>query len=265
MSNSSSQLAVVGAVLALVMVIGAWLASSWRKYKLKRDSSKAAKNGLKAEKEAEKLLKKLGYTLLQRKPPASYWAVVDGEPVNVSLSGDLLVEIKGKTLLAEVKTGKAVKLDHEGTRRQLLEYQLAFGVDGLLLVDMEAKAVRTVRFPAPKPAAKSAAAAKNKKALRWLAIAAAAGLGLWLVTRLMSRSDTTHAPALVPSEQPHAEHAGGEGEEFDPLEAEHEARSDEPGSEHDPLKAERASRKSKGEEFDPLEAQREARKPSWWN
>jgi CheY-like chemotaxis protein len=200
--SSSLQLAVVGVVFLLVLFTGAWIDKKWRAYKTAKAASKAAKNGLRAEKEAEKLLKKLGYVLLQRQPPASYWAVVDDEPQNIKLSGDLLVELKGKTYLAEVKTGKAVKLDHAETRRQLLEYQLAFGVDGLLLVDMEALKVRSIRFPAPKPAAKAVAAtAKKKKAARLVTIAAAAGAVVWLVSRSMVE------PAVSPEEPDVVEHA----------------------------------------------------------
>jgi len=184
--NPNVQLALAGLVFLLVMFTGAWLDKKYRAWKLAKAASKAAKNGLKAEKEAEKLLKKLGYVLLQRQPPASYWAVVDDEPQNIKLSGDILVELKGKTYLAEVKTGKAVKLDHAETRRQLLEYQLAFGVDGILLVDMEALKVRSIRFPAPKPAAKAVAvAAKKRKLVRLVTLAAAAGAVVWLVTRSM--------------------------------------------------------------------------------
>lgn len=224
--NSSSQLVVVGAVFVAVMAIGAWLETKWRTYRAKKTASKLAKKGLKAEKEAETLLKKLGYTLLQRQPPASYWAVVDGEPQNVALSGDLLVSHSGKTFLAEVKTGKAVTLDHAETRRQLLEYQLAFGVDGLLLVDMEAKAIRKIRFPLPKPPGKAAAVTTKRKLTRWAGIAAVAGVAMWIA--LLMRSGQPHAapgvddgvlehePVLADPERKHAEpkaapHSGSRG------------------------------------------------------
>jgi hypothetical protein len=225
--NSSSQLAAVGAVFVAVLLVGAWLETKWRTYKTKKAASKLAKKGLKAEKEAEVLLKKLGYSLLQRQPPASYWAVVDGEPQNVALSGDLLVALNGKTFLAEVKTGKAVKLDHAETRRQLLEYQLAFGVDGLLLVDMEAKAVRKIRFPLPKPPAKAAAVTTKRKLTRWAGIAAVAGVAVWVA--LLVKSQPHHAapgvddgvlehppveadPAPKPADpKPAAPHSGSRG------------------------------------------------------
>ena len=171
----------VGLALVALMLLGGWLTLKWNAFRARSAASKAAKTGLKAEREAEKVLKKLGYTLLQRQPPGSYWAVVEGEPMAVKVTGDLLVELKGKTYMAEVKTGKAAKLDNAETRRQMLEYQLAFPVDGILLVDMDEKKVRTIRFPLPKPPA--AAATVQTKAVRWVFAAAATGLAIWLLTR----------------------------------------------------------------------------------
>ncbi|HEY6880598.1 MAG TPA: hypothetical protein VI299_21385 [Polyangiales bacterium] len=196
-----SVLLAFAAVALLFLVLGAWLDGKRRTLIAKRAASKAAKHGLKSEKDAEKLLKKLGYQVIQKQPPASYWAVVDGEPQAINVAGDLLLEKNGQSFLAEVKTGKAAKLEHEGTRRQILEYQLAFGVDGILLLDMDAKVMRTIRFPLPKKAGVTVAAAKAKKtALRLLiAIGALAGLALYLAVRASQHgaegdlSDTAHA------------------------------------------------------------------------
>ncbi|MDB4987282.1 MAG: hypothetical protein JWN04_2460, partial [Myxococcaceae bacterium] len=176
-------------LLAFLMALSGWLALKWKKFQGSRAASKAAKRGLKAEKEAEKVLKKLGYTLLQRQPPGSYWAIVDGESKEVKLNADLLVELRGKSFIAEVKTGAAAKFEHAETRRQLLEYRNAFGVDGLLLVDMESRAVRTVVFPAPKPPATAIAA--KRTARRWVAVAAVTLAAVWF----LSRSSEHHAAA----------------------------------------------------------------------
>ena len=62
-------------------------------------------------------------------------------------------EKDGKTCVAEVKTGeRALDLRHGPTRRQLLEYQQAFGVEGVLLVDAEGGSVSCVSFLAPSEA-----------------------------------------------------------------------------------------------------------------
>jgi hypothetical protein len=191
-------LAALAGVGLLFLLLGAWLEGLRRTFKAKRLASKAAKHGLKSEKDAEKLLKKMGYTVLQKQPPASYWAVVDGEPQAINVSGDLLLEKGGQSFLAEVKTGKAAKLENEATRRQILEYQLAFGVDGILLLDMDAKVMRTIRFPLPKKPGVAVAAAKKKKALTFaLAIGALALVVIGLVAAAAKKSgpDTAHAEA----------------------------------------------------------------------
>jgi hypothetical protein len=191
--GSRFQVAAVVAVV-LLMVLGAALESWWRRTREKSRARAAVKRGLKGERDAEKLLKKLGYTLLARQAPASYGVLVDGEPQAVQLSADFLVELNGKKLVAEVKTGKAVKLEVAETRRQMLEYQLAFGVDALLLVDMEAKTVKTVRFPLPK--AKSAAAVAAKRmTVRWAMIALVTGTLAWLLARPADERANAKSPS----------------------------------------------------------------------
>ena len=49
--------------------------------------------------------------------------------------------------MAEVKTGiSAPLLTNAATRRQLLEYCVAYQVDSVLLVDVDAQAIREVTF-----------------------------------------------------------------------------------------------------------------------
>jgi hypothetical protein len=94
------------------------------------------------------LLRELGFEILERQPRRSFCFVVDGEEVEVEVRPDLIVRRRGRTLIAEVKTGKrAPRLETRATRRQLLEYRVACSdTDGVLLVDMEAARVREVGF-----------------------------------------------------------------------------------------------------------------------
>ena len=165
----------------LLVVLGAWLETKWRRLRDRKKSREAAKRGLQGEREAEKLLRKLGYTIVTRHPPASYPMMVDGEPQSVQLQADFMVVREGKRFVAEVKTGKAAKLDQAETRRQMLEYQMAFGIDALLLIDADAKVVRTVRFPLPK--AKPKAAPAKRATLRWATIGALAMGAIWLLAQ----------------------------------------------------------------------------------
>jgi hypothetical protein len=101
-----------------------------------------------AESEAPRLLERLGYDVLGAQVEGSYSMVVDGEPMNVPLRADYMVTRRGRRYIAEVKSGKsAPRLSTAATRRQLLEYLVAFDVDGVLLVDGEERQVHEVVFP----------------------------------------------------------------------------------------------------------------------
>ncbi len=65
----------------------------------------------------------------------------------------MLVERDGQHFIAEVKTGaSAPDLSNAATRRQLLEYALAYNSPVILLVDVERDRVLEVSFPpAPIP------------------------------------------------------------------------------------------------------------------
>jgi Holliday junction resolvase-like predicted endonuclease len=133
---------------ALLLWCGALLGGALSRRAQRRSGRLFNERGQRGELEAEKLLRSLGYRVLGRHVAGRYALEVDGTPEDVQLIADLLVERDGRELVVEVKTGRqAPRLGHADTRRQMLEYQLAFGVPGVLLVDAEAKLVREVRFP----------------------------------------------------------------------------------------------------------------------
>ena len=90
-----------------------------------------------------------------------FWRQYYGAALGVCLWGSQLWRIYSETLradylvghgalvfVAEVKTGlKAPRVETPGTRRQLLEYRIAFDVDGVLLVDVDAGRIQAVTFP----------------------------------------------------------------------------------------------------------------------
>jgi hypothetical protein len=95
---------------------------------------------------------------------------VDGAIVPVDLRADYVVEHGGRRYVAEVKSGVfAPRLETAATRRQLLEYRIAFAVDGVLLVDAEEGRVRRVEFPLPLRAPRGGR-------LAWLLVGVAAGV-----------------------------------------------------------------------------------------
>jgi hypothetical protein len=108
-----------------------------------------ARRALAAESWAAHLLKDAGYDVVGAQVRGSYELSIDDEPVTIVLRADYVVTRRGRRFVAEVKSGElAPSLETAATRRQLLEYRLAFDVDGVLLVDGEIGRVHRVLFPA---------------------------------------------------------------------------------------------------------------------
>jgi Holliday junction resolvase-like predicted endonuclease len=133
---------VFGLLLAMFMGV---LMARWVRGARSRERNHVARR---AEKRAVALLAREGYELVQEKPSTRFGLEVDGAPFVVEIEADLLVRRRGAGLaIVEVKSGnRAPDLRHGATRRQLLEYALAFGVDEVVLVDMAAEEVRLVSF-----------------------------------------------------------------------------------------------------------------------
>ncbi len=136
----------LAATMLLAVVQSARLA--WQGFWRRRTIAIRRERGAAGEKRAEKLLREWGFGILGRQVAVSYNVQIDGEPMAIDLRSDYLVSYGDKRYVAEVKTGRAApRLDTSATRRQLLEYRIAFDVDGVLLVDAEAERVHAVEFP----------------------------------------------------------------------------------------------------------------------
>jgi hypothetical protein len=163
--------------LALHLAVRA-LGRGLRRWQARRRQARAVRG----ERQAERLLDRLGYAIRDRQVATSWAVTCDGEVHEVPLRADLLVERDGKRYVAEVKTGRvAPRLATATTRRQLLEYRVAYDVDGILLVDAEAGRVMHVDFHLPgQPRASWSRLALL--AVWCLGLGAAAGLvaGQWL-------------------------------------------------------------------------------------
>jgi PD-(D/E)XK nuclease superfamily len=167
----------VGVVAAALV---AWLRAAWRRRARSRFAKARAARALAGEAAAEALLAAAGYRVIARQVRRAWQLRCDGDAVELELRCDLLAEADGRTYVAEVKTGAAApRLDTAATRRQLLEYQVAYGADGVLLVDAEAGAVRVVDFPLARAPEPEAAAPTS-----WLLLAMAAAAG-FLAGRLL--------------------------------------------------------------------------------
>ncbi len=139
-------LVLLASTMLLAVVQSARLA--WQGFWRRRTIAIRRERGAAGEKYAEKLLREWGFGILGRQVAVSYDVQIDGQPVAIDLRSDYLVSYGDKRYVAEVKTGRAApRIDTPATRRQLLEYRIAFDVDGVLLVDAEAKRIHAVEFP----------------------------------------------------------------------------------------------------------------------
>jgi hypothetical protein len=138
-------LAVVALVGALVALVLARRARRWRgSWRAKRRATRAGAG----EAAAIALLRRAGFRIVARQARTWWTPLVDGKPHELELRADYLVEGHGELLVAEVKTGDAApSLATAATRRQLLEYHVAFGVDGVLLVCPERGSIHRIEFP----------------------------------------------------------------------------------------------------------------------
>ena len=134
----------VGALVALVF---ARLMRRWRGSR--RAVRRAARAGA-GEQDAAMMLRTAGFRIVASQA-RTWWApLLDGEPQETELRADYLVELEGELFVAEVKTGEeAPRLATAATRRQLLEYHVAFAADGVLLVCPELGTIQRVEFPYP--------------------------------------------------------------------------------------------------------------------
>jgi hypothetical protein len=134
---------------ALGVALAALVAALGIKSRLRRRRvAIRAKRAVEGEAHAAEWLSADGYAILGAQVATEYSVDVDGDLVQVHVRADYLVERGGRRYVAEVKTGsQAPKLGTPATRRQLLEYRVAFDVDGVLLVDAEAGRVHAVTFP----------------------------------------------------------------------------------------------------------------------
>ncbi len=138
---------VLVAVLTLLLLVALW---GWRRAATRgaRASRTRQRVARKAESDADKLLESHGFTIVERQPSLRWRLEVDGEGRDVLCRADLLVELDGRLYVADVKSGTEAPRPHlPATRRQLLEYLLAFEADGALVVDMRRRRIRSVSFP----------------------------------------------------------------------------------------------------------------------
>lgn len=175
--------AVAVAALAAFGALSFAAALRWSRWRTSAQSRRRARRGFAGQAAAAKLLAGAGYTVLDANPRIDWVTVLGGQEQTVELRADYLVSRRGRHYIAEVKTGDAADFfGSSATRRQILEYQLAFGVDGVLLVCPERRTVEPIAFPGL-----AGDASASSPLLRWfLAGAAMGGGGAWIAAHLLA-------------------------------------------------------------------------------
>lgn len=141
-------LALIAALAVAIAVVQALVAAA-RRWRKRRRMAIRMERAVAGEERAPALLEHRGYAVLGAQAVIEHAVRVDGRVVLVALRADYLAERDGRRYVVEVKTGAvAPKIETSATRRQMLEYRIAFDVDGVLLVDADEGVVREVTFPA---------------------------------------------------------------------------------------------------------------------
>ncbi|MBK9030783.1 MAG: hypothetical protein IPL61_05490 [Myxococcales bacterium] len=141
-------------VLALALTVGARRLAARGRSRRARRVGRAAADG---ELAGAALLEAAGFAVIDRQVRHALTVEVDAERYDAGLRCDYLVERAGQRWVGEIKTGaEAPSLANPATRRQLLEYQVAYGAVGVVLVDATTGAVHEVRFALPVAAVASA-------------------------------------------------------------------------------------------------------------
>lgn len=160
--NTKEQLDVILALLSqapgwayVLATLGCvWVARRIERFRRRRKPSKEEKALRRRQRRAERaeidaagVLRARGFTVLDDQVEFHWEIHLDGEPRDIELRADYLVSRGRKRYVAEVKSGQcAPSISTAATRRQLLEYRVAYPVDGILLVDMEAVKIHVVDF-----------------------------------------------------------------------------------------------------------------------
>lgn len=125
--------------LILFVKISNWL----RAKRLRKRFSKSRQ----AEKEAEKILRKNGYTIIDAQKSKPLLITIGNKIHRYLVRIDYLAKKRGKVFVVEVKSGEKIPyITNRETRRQMLEYYLAYQPCGILLLNMKNKSISEVKF-----------------------------------------------------------------------------------------------------------------------
>jgi hypothetical protein len=132
--------------VAMLLLLAVWLGLRVRRGLDRLARKTRARRASLGEQRAAILLERDGFRVIDSQAACEWCVDVDGQIQRFALRVDYLVERDGKRYVADAKTGAAASLGSASTRRQLLEYSIAYDAAGALLVDMETNRLVEVRF-----------------------------------------------------------------------------------------------------------------------
>jgi len=115
---------------------GVWFGLRVARWRVARRTARSRRLGRQGEIDGRRLLERRGYRILAEQLTGEVVLWVDGRRRGFTVRADAMIERRRRRYIAEFKGGPDVaRVEHRGTRRQLLEYAHAFEVDGVVLVD----------------------------------------------------------------------------------------------------------------------------------
>lgn len=130
-------------VATVAVVLFNYGSKKWRIY----TQQQRLKKGKNAEKDAQKMLQKAGFKIVDYQPKFKYQLTQNNEKIEVRITPDFVVSKGKKEFVVEVKSGQvASDIKTASTRRQVLEYAMACNRP-MLFVDMENREISEIEFP----------------------------------------------------------------------------------------------------------------------
>jgi len=133
-----------GGILSLILYLKIRNLINNRKAKKRSVTSK------RAEKKVERWLKRNGFQILEKQQSRPLIIQTGKTHHRYLIRTDFLVKKRGRKYIVEVKSGKKNSyITNRDTRRQLLEYFVAYQSYGIILFDMENKKFSEIKFSLP--------------------------------------------------------------------------------------------------------------------
>ena len=134
-------------LVLLLIILGAWAAVKFRDFRQNLRHKGRLRRGSKAEKWAVQALEQDGFEILAEQAVAPVRFAIDGEWQEREVRMDILAKKEGELFGVEVKSGnQALDPGMATIRRQMLEYTLAFELNGILWADYEQKSFHYIEF-----------------------------------------------------------------------------------------------------------------------